>query len=141
MKRYILAMAFDRQSLINKLYDSSSNLTDHLIKLYLFPNSTNVNHWRQEVWSSLSRMPKLASTKKLPDKKLIYSCVSGFVDEIPELVDYMKNNYSDEVVERFDIDELTEKVENYLHWISEKLSVSVVVLPDDVYSKLKELGL
>ena len=140
MKRYILAMAFDRQSLINKLYDSSSNLT-HLIKLYLFPNSTNVNHWRQEVWSSLSRMPKLASTKKLPDKKLIYSCVSGFVDEIPELVDYMKNNYSDEVVERFDIDELTEKVENYLHWISEKLSVSVVVLPDDVYSKLKELGL
>ena len=93
------------------------------------------------MWSSLSRMPKLASTKKLPDKKLIYSCVSGFVDEIPELVDYMKNNYSDEVVERFDIDELTEKVENYLHWISEKLSVSVVVLPDDVYSKLKELGL
>ena len=141
MKRYISAMSFDRQTLMNKLYDVSNNITHHLIKLYMFPSSQDVNHWRQEIWSSLSKMGKLSSTKKLPDKKLIYSCISGFMDEIPELVEYVKTEYPDAKVERSDIKELNNKVDSYLTWISNELSIHVAVLPDKVYDKLKEVGL
>ena len=141
MFKYIKAMAYDKQTIMNDLMNKSQPLTDHLIKLYLFPSTEYAAHWRHEVWSFLNRIPKMKSTGKLPSKDLIYSGISGYLDTSDNLMYLMMSEYDSSVPERTDIDELEAILADYFDWVSTKLSKDGVVVSKEVYKKLDELGL
>lgn len=140
MFRYIKAMAYDRQTIMNNLIDKAEQLTDHLIKLYLFPSTEYVSHCRGEVKNFLNKMPKMKHNNKLPDKKLIYSGISGYLDQTYEMMHYMMEEYDLLVPERSDPEELYSMLESYFNWISSELSKRAAIPSSEIYSKLEEIG-
>lgn len=141
MKRYIYAMALDKQSLIQELSGVSGKLIEHLIKLYLFSNSDTKNHWRKEVWNLLHQVPKLKSSKKFPSNRMIRDIIGAYDDMTTELSTLVIEEYPDLKPYRTDSDELYTIVNNYLDWISDVLSNKGIVSSSEVYAKLDELGL
>ena len=134
-------MALDKQSLIQELSGVSGKLIEHLIKLYLFPNSNTKNHWRKEVWNLLHQVPKLKSSKKFPSNRMIRDIIGAYDDMTTELSTLVMEEYPDLKPYRTDYAELATIVNNYLDWISDVLSTKGVVSSSKVYTKLDELGL
>ena len=127
----------------DKLYDDISDLGDqislHIVKLLLFSDSAYAGHWMHEIWAFLHRMQKLKNTKKLPKAKFIYDALSCSNDIIDSLV---KEAIETEVeLKPRDIAEvdILATLENYQHWLSDKLSSDGYVSQEDVKSKLTEL--
>lgn len=141
MKIYISAMGTSRTVIENQLVNASNPLTEHLIKLYLFPSSEYVNHWRQEVYGFLSRVPRLKSRNKYPESDFIFDCISAYLDQTAELMQFVAEENESLVPERFDATELESALTNYLNWLAETLSAEGRVHSTAVYNKLKELHL
>lgn len=140
MKRLIYAMSFDRRTLLNRLIKNLDPLMDHLIKLYLFPNTDYTNHWRKEVWNFLNRTPKMPNNK-FPSYKFIYQAISGELDITEQLMYLVLDEYSKHTPTRFDAVELESKLDEYFQWLAEKLSTKGVVQSSEVYEELEKLGL
>lgn len=141
MKVYISAMGASRSVIENQLVNASNPLTEHLIKLYLFPNSEYADHWRQEIYGFLSRVPKLKSRNKYPESDFIFDCISVYLDQADELLQYVSEEYEALVPERSDANELEKILTDYFNWLSDILSTEGRVHSSAVYSKLSELGL
>lgn len=141
MFKYIRAMSFDKQTISSNLVSKASPLTDHLIKLYLFSDCEYVNHWRQEVWGFLNKVPKMRHNNKFPSYKFIFDHVSGYCDMTEEIMYQMLDKYSMLTPVRLDVDELKSILNSYFEWLSKELASRGVVDPSEVYSKLEELGL
>lgn len=141
MKVYISAMGTNKSVIENQLVNAAGPLTDHLIKLYLFPHSEYVNHWRQEVYGFLSRVPKLKGKNQYPESDFIFDCISVYLDQTEESMHYIAEEYKSHVPERFNSTELESILESYLMWLSDILSESGRAHSSAIYSKLEELGL
>lgn len=141
MFRYIKAMSYDKQKIEQDLRASARPLTMHLIKLYLFPSSQYVNHWRQEVRSFLYVVPRLKNSKKFPSFKLIMSNISGYADMCDTLMYTIISDYSSLDPERMDAAELEALLMQYFEWISRKLSQQGSIPAEEIYEELSKLGL
>ena len=141
MKVYIKAMAVTTQDAKQQLISAGGEAIEHLIKLYAFPDTEYTNHWRQEVWSFLRKVPKLKSTKRYVDFALIRDCLSAYEDMIPELYSEIVNEYKSLTPARFDMEELQRIIGEYFDWIAQILSEKGLVCPEDVYAILDKLGL
>ena len=139
----IFAMSKSRSELESWIEDHTFPTMCAIARLYLFPNCTVRNHWRQEVWSKFSEMHILRRTKRLPNAGFIYSnswrVNSQFVQNA---VDWAID-HEDQLTPRDDIDiqHLSELMDSYFTWLSEILSKNRVLKTNDVYRKLDELGL
>ena len=142
MKSYVYGIVLDTHILA--LSGVSGKLTEHLIKLYLFPY-IDKNHWRKEVWNLLHLVPKLKSSKKFPSNQMIRDIIGAYDDMTTELANLIIEEYTEEYPDlkpcRTDYNELAAIVNNYLDWISDVLSTKGVVTSSEVYAKLDELGL
>lgn len=150
MKKYFCGfVSLDRQYLTQALSGISGNLIENLIKLYLFKDSDNANHWRREVWNALHMVPSLKKSEKyngtvhdIVTKDVIIRDIIGAYDDMTtELANLMIEEYPDLTPFRTDYDELSVIVNTYLDWISDVLSTKGVVTSSEVYAKLDELGL
>ena len=141
MIRYMKSTLLNEATVENIIVYTSGELTEHLIKLYIYNKSEYINHWRQEVWNSLRRVPKLKSTKKFPTEKFIYSQVTGYCDMLPELASSILDEYA-ELTPREDIDFefLKSQIESYYKWLSTQLSSKGVITPRECYKELEQLG-
>ena len=133
-------MSFDRQTIILKLTENIEQLTDHLIKLYLFPNTDYTSHWKKEIWNFLNRVPIMSASKKLPPYKLIYESISGYLDRTEDLMYFILDEYSEHIPERVDAQELESYICNYLKWLADQLATKGLVTSKEVYAKLDEIG-
>lgn len=133
-------MSFDKQTIKLKLANCAEQLTDHLIKLYLFPNTDYVTHWRKEVWNFLNKVPRFSYNNKRPSSKFIYDIISGYVDDAENLMYTTMSEYDAHVPQRFDPDELEAMLSDYFEWLSNELSENGSTTSSKVYDKLKELG-
>lgn len=120
-------------------------LLEALAQLYLFPNSEYENHWRTEVWEKLSEVPKIKRSHKLPKKDYILKNTwYEYNDKIKTIMnraiahEHMLIPNSDR---RKNVSEFYEICEEYMHWISDRLSTYGIIDPEDVYKKLDDLGL
>ena len=140
MFRYIRAMAYDKQSIQNSLESVASSLTDHLIKVYLFPNSEYADHWKQEIWHILNRVPKMKQNNKFPDAKFIFNCISGYADMAYNLMQLWMSEYDSINPERVDPEEAERWIVEYFGWLSEKLSEQGSITSHEVYNELERIG-
>ena len=71
MLDHIFALSRSRTNIYDKLADNSENVIDHLIKVFLWPDAQEQNHWKQEIWNFIRSVPKLKSSNKFPPYKKI----------------------------------------------------------------------
>jgi hypothetical protein len=148
MKRYIQGMAFSRADVIEKIQHNIEKSIDHFIRLIAFPSSWDVNHWKTEIYGHLHDMYKMGSSKRFPDKKLIYDYTYGKrQDLITDPTYFKKRLKQNEITEKLkceiDITEAMNEVDRvctgYYDWLASKLSTTGYVTSDEVYAELNQL--
>lgn len=50
MKRRIFAFSRSTKYTYEKIKDQAENITEHLIKVFLWPNVQEANHWKKEIY-------------------------------------------------------------------------------------------
>lgn len=137
MKLYIRAFADSQAEIYRDIKSKSSVVIEHLIKLFLYPNSNNLNHWKTEIFAAMSRVPKLKRTKKYTESKNIlkYSW-NIWNDSIADMIDVIQNDYG---LSNTPPDIIYNNVHIYLAWISDKLSRFGYVTSNQIYSKIDDL--
>lgn len=140
MKVYIRAMGTPRSEIRHELTHASGELTEHLIKVYLYPNAQERNHWKTEIYSFLPRCPKLKSTNKFPESEFILECISAYLDQLEEMMYFVIDENNEIDPERYNAEELENMVVQYFSWLAEQLSARGNVHSKSVYGKLDEIG-
>jgi len=141
MFRIVIGMSDDAKSIYDKIGNVIGEIDDHLVKLALFPNSDSKMHWRAEVYSNLHKVPKLRSTKKFPKYKFIRERLSIYEDMVDEMCLAVKREYKNLTPRNISSQEVLKLVSAYHDWLAEKLSDNGIVIGDDVFEELDELGL
>ena len=149
MKRYIknaqavLGFALHRSEIAARLEENTRILMKHLVKLWMFPEASEVDHWRKEVYSFLNQVPRLKGVNKFPSGEFIFN--STFVPNescIDDLYEDVYDDYTDNhTLVRTNCDAMHQVIEDYYIWISDVLSRRGLVSYKKVSQKLEELGL
>ena len=132
----------------SRLYDKTLITVEHLTYLCLDPDNVNRDHWINEIYSFISSVGILKSTKKFPTKKFIYDSSYGDSRDTFTNITFMtkfikaiirKENF---VVDK-SIEEVISIVDNvcmeYFGWLSDELSKTGFVDKDEVKSVIDKL--
>lgn len=142
-KYSILGMSKAKIDIKASLEESARPQIRHLIKIYLFPRSRLVSHWRSEVYNFLFDVPRMRSNKKYPSSEFIFK--STF-DSNKNRIDTMYRNVSkdyesEEIFKEGTLSEITMKIETFYRWLSDNLSKFGEVSRTDMYRMLESLEL
>ena len=139
MKRIILAFSRSTKDTYEKIKDQAENTTEHLIKIFLWPNVQEANHWKREVYASLHRAPKLKTNNKFPKyDALMYCTWDTTEDVIYEWSQGIVDGMAETPIE-FEYSSLRSAIHSYYDWLCRNLSSTGLVTPAGVYSKIEEL--
>lgn len=139
MKRRIFAFFRSTKDTYEKIKDQAENITEHLIKVFLWPNVQEVNHWKREIYANLYRSPKLKTNNKFPKYEALMYCTWDTTEDViyewsQGIIDGME-----ETPIEFDYSALRSAIHDYYDWLCRNLSSSGLVTPKGVYSKIQEL--
>lgn len=139
MKR-ILCMSESRKDIANKIESGVPELILHLIKLRRYPDSQDVNKWRQEVAEKLYRISTLKNTHKFPDPDFILKHTWGvYESQLPYYYYMIVRDYGESVVDT-NVPSLYDDIHDYFIWLADMLSQHGRVAFQDVYERLRELN-
>lgn len=135
----IFALSRCNQDVFSKLADKSETLIDHLIKVFLYPNAFEVSHWKQEVWTTLNRVPKLKSNNKFPTyQQIMKSIWNSYEDIIPNLVDLWISEIN-EIPMKLSYENIHSAIHQYMNWAAYELSTKGIVTSKSVYKIIESI--
>ena len=67
----IYAMSRKKSDIAAYIEEGTQEIILHLIKLYMYPESNNVHHWRREVANFLNNVPRMKGSNKYPSAQFI----------------------------------------------------------------------
>lgn len=140
----IYGMAQKKSDLADILEEPTAIIIEHLIKLYLYPSSQYVSHWKQEIFNFQNKVSKLKHSKKYPSAAFIYNNTykinSKYIEKWMENIveDYKLENIRPD---RLNSREVKIKIEEYYRWLAANLSASGAIYRNSCYKKLDELFL
>ena len=140
----IFGYAMSKKDLKNVLDDIGYNIIEHIVKLYFYRNKGAIRHWRREIFSFLPRVSVLKHNHKLPSSDFLYENLYHVnSNKIGRIVLSVAQWYVDEYGDSDDdsISDVTDIISGYLKWLSENLSRTGDVTPNEVYNQLDALGL
>jgi hypothetical protein len=132
-------MSSTKANIADMLDESAFIISTDIMKLYMYPASKDVPTWREEIWTTLSRVPRCRYTNKFPSSDFIYKHTMRsnrpYMDAWWHLVceDYTRNWMSDFCECRDNI------IDEYFKWISKELPKCGAVSKTMVVDKLIEL--
>ena len=142
---YVKGSAKRLSDIKDDIDEKTPELIEALAQLYIFPDTEYENHWRKEVWNKFPRMSRTKGRNKLPSKKdILESSWGNYKDDTSVIMQWaVAHEESLKPNERRldDTETFKKLVYKYLDWLSDKLSTNHVLNPQDVYQKLKDLGL
>lgn len=138
MKR-ILAFSRSTRDTYEKIKDQAENTTEHLIKVFLWPNVQEINPWKREVYASLHRAPKSKTNNRFPKYDALMYCTWDTTEDViyewsQGIIDGMT-----EIPIEFEYSSLRSAIHDYYDWLCRNLSSTGLVTPAGVYSKIEEL--
>lgn len=138
----ILGFATKKSDVAAMIEENTRELIQHLIKLWLFPDAKDCNHWKQEVYNFLCRVPRLKRSNKFPSKKFILdNTINVNRDNISTLLRIVITDYGDCYAQQQKLYSTMElHIDFYFEWLADELSRYGQVARNDVYAKLHELG-
>ena len=122
----LFEMAFRRKKILNDLLHQSGILSEHLVKLLMYPSSQSHDHWVGEVdgWLRKTQRQKTKNKKRLDKGVYFYYFFTGPFETFEEVQDYMNDiyrEYSDLTIEEPDARIIHKK----LHDITTQLSYDI----------------
>lgn len=138
----IFGFANRKSDIAAMIEENTRELIQHLIKLWIFPDAKDCNHWKQEVYNFLYRVPRLKRSNKFPSKKFILdNTIVVNKDNISALLRIVITDYKNQYEQKkSEYSTMEEHVLLYFDWLAEELSINGKVARNDVYAKLSELG-
>lgn len=141
MFRMILAMSADLKSVKDDIRRAVNQIDKHIIKLALYPNVGAKDHWRAEIYSFLSDVPKLKGSNKFPKQNVIRSELATYEDTFDTWVPVIKKNNKNLTPANISVEDILSCAMEYHDWLAFELSTKGIVSVEDVFNKLEELGL
>lgn len=139
MYLYVKAFADKKSQIKSDLRGATKVVMNHLIKVWLYPEVREQNHWKKEIAQTLNDLPKLKGTNKYPKFGfLIENTFDVYEDTLNRRTEVVIENI-DELPILFEFDDLYSAIEEYFVWICTELSKSGIVIYSDVYLKIEEL--
>lgn len=138
----IFGFANRKSDIAAMIEENTRELIQHLIKLWVFPDAKDCNHWKQEVYNFLYRVPRLKRSNKFPSKKFILNnTIVVNKDNISALLRIVITDYKNQYEQKkSEYSTMEERILLYFDWLAEELSINGKVARNDVYAKLSELG-
>lgn len=138
----IFGFANRKSDIAAMIEENTRELIQHLIKLWIFPDAKDCNHWKQEVYNFLYRVPRLKRSNKFPSKKFILNnTIVVNKDNIAALLRIVITDYKNQYEQKkSEYSTMEEHILLYFDWLAEELSINGKVARNDVYAKLSELG-
>ena len=138
----IFGFANRKSDIAAMIEENTRELIQHLIKLWVFPDAKDCNHWKQEVYNFLYRVPRLKRSNKFPSKKFILNnTIVVNKDNIAALLRIVITDYKNQYEQKkSEYSTMEERILLYFDWLAEELSINGKVARNDVYAKLSELG-
>lgn len=138
MKRMIIyAMSRRLRDIGADLDSKGQKLIDHLIKLYLYPNSKDVNHWKQEVYNFIHCVDSIKGKHKTPSASFIYDNIYGKynINYTNNSINATLDDYGDPEFD-FDYNDIHQFISEYVEWLSVELNQKEVLSRKSIYTKL-----
>ena len=136
---YIRSMSEAQTEIYRDIRDASDQITLHILKILMFPNSSYIDHWMHEIWSFLFRVKKLKGKNKFPKVAFIKDAMSTSNDMIPELMSVVLDLEPELEPIWVDSKEALACIKAYQDWAASELSAHGVIRQADVKAKLKEI--
>lgn len=138
----IFGFANRKSDIAAMIEENTRELIQHLIKLWVFPDAKGCNHWKQEVYNFLYRVPRLKRSNKFPSKKFILNnTIVVNKDNISALLRIVITDYKNQYEQKkSEYSTMEEHILLYFDWLAEELSINGKVARNDVYSELSKLG-
>ena len=138
----ILGFSHRKSDIAAMIEENTREIIQHLIKLWLYPDAETCNHWKQEVYGFLYRVPRLKGSNKFPSKKFILkNTIDVNRQNITSLLRIVLADYGHSYAQcRQRYATMQTHIEYYFEWLAEELSKHGKVARKSVYSKLSELG-
>lgn len=137
---YIRAMSRSDAQIYDRLDRDAEQLDRHLIKLMLYPNAQEADHWAKEVWNFVNIIDKRKQTNKYPKESFIYNAISCHNDIINNMIWQIKSDRRERPAILHD-QYIISKIEDYQHWLARKLSSQGAVSSREVYEALDIIGI
>ena len=139
MVRYINAMPRARKAIYDEVAAASKQIDKHIIRLLLYPDAREHNHWKQETVGFLEDVDLLKGTNKWPSEKLLLSALRTHNDILDTYRwqvekterDLTPLNVSPSVIQR--------AVEAYQDWLAIELSANGAIDRYSAYEVLDEI--
>lgn len=122
MFRHIYGFGKSRRDILEEIDSSAYQLIEHLVKIILYRDRGNLDHWCKELYGFLPRIDKIKGKNKYPSKDMIinalerdkHTTVCNVLKRVKLDYEYVPYNVSINVIENF--------INLYFDWISEILS-------------------
>lgn len=141
---YLTELADSKQQIRNDIVHEENNIIEHLLKCFLYKNSTgDYNHWKKEIYSFLNRIPKLRGSNKFPSHNILKKfTIDRFGDVLKDWIPHdiramVVDGYPK--IEDYNIEELYNAIIDYYEWLIKELSSNGKVENIQVYNKIDEL--
>ena len=140
MKLYIKSFAATNKAAQNYLIDKTPIVIDHLIKVFLYPDVQEQNHWKREIANTLNTVPVLKSSKRKPKSNFIFENTYEVWEEtVLERTERIIYDMVETPIE-FDKNNLTSAIEEYFKWLSQNLSFGTLNF-NRIYEEIDNLKL
>ena len=148
MKLYIRGFAEMQREIERNLTAHTDEIIEHLLKCYLMPEHSSVNHWKSEIANQIYKVDRLKNNKKFPSAKQIYKWT---YDKKQDLITDVRwfTKYVGMICEEYSIDidespadfmgDFDRICVEYFTWLSNELSQIGLISKSEIYSKLNEL--
>lgn len=140
MKKYIYAMSKSKRDVSADLEQGCDELILHLIKLRMYPDAQECNHWRKEVAEKLHRVDSFKGSHKLPNVAFIMQNTFDVHEHrIPKYIHIAEVDYDYDSVS-FDRGILIDDIRDYFEWVANELQADGRIAYADIITHLKDNG-
>lgn len=142
--RRLQESAMRQSKLEDNLIDINPKITEHLLKCFLYKNTTNnLEHWKQDIYSFLHEVPVLKQNKKLPSYKFLINNTFNIYSEVlmnrldAKIRDLIKKGYPE--ISNYNKQNLYSAIYNYYDWLCKLLASNGYIELSEICDKIDEL--
>lgn len=124
MKRYICAMSKAQRAIYNEVEAASKQIDKHIIKLLLYPEAQEYNHWKREIVKFLQDVDLLKGRNKWPSKKLLLKALETHNDILDTYRWQVQNDERELTPRNVNPSVIKRSIETYQVWLATELSMN-----------------
>lgn len=129
MKIYIRAMSEEQKEIKRDLSAKAKPLLRYLIKVILYPDSVEYEHWKAEITEFINDVDKVKGRNRWPKASFIKDAISIQNDMIDAVIKQVKLSERDLRPVPMTEQEILDGVEIYQNWLASTLSAEGIIDP------------